>query len=73
LVKGKRQQFHRRIAEVLEARFPQTVDTQPELLAHHLTEAGLTEKAIDYWLKGGLEVAIAVGRGGGDRPSNKRA
>ena len=54
LVKGKRQQLHRRIAEVLEARFPQTVETQPELLAHHFTEAGLTEQAVGYWLKAGL-------------------
>ncbi len=54
LVKGKRQQFHRRVAEVLEARFPQTVAMQPELLAHHFTEAGLTETAIGYWLKAGL-------------------
>src|SRR6516162_6804718 len=46
LVKGKRQQFHRRIGEVLEARFPQTVETRPELLAHHFTEAGKTEEAI---------------------------
>jgi predicted ATPase len=54
LVKGKRQQFHQRIAEALETRFPQTVATQPELLAHHYSEAGLTEKAIGYWLKAGL-------------------
>ena len=54
LVKGKRQQFHERIAEALETRFPQIVATQPELLAHHYTEAGLTEKAIGYWLKAGL-------------------
>ena len=54
LVKGKRQQFHRRIAEVLEARFPQTVETQPELLAYHFTEAGLPEPAVGYWLKAGL-------------------
>ena len=54
LVKGKRQQFHRRIAEVLEAQFPQTAETQPELLGHHFTEAGLTERAIGYWLKAGL-------------------
>jgi class 3 adenylate cyclase/predicted ATPase len=53
LVKEKRQQFHRRIAEVLEARFPQTADTQPELLAHHFTEAGLSEKGVDYWLRAG--------------------
>jgi predicted ATPase len=53
LVKSKRQQFNRRIGEVLEARFPQTVQTQPELLAHHFTEAGLTENAVGYWLKAG--------------------
>ena len=54
LVKGKRQQFHRRIAETLEAQFPQTAETQPELLAHHFTEAGLTEPGAGYWLKAGL-------------------
>jgi TOMM system kinase/cyclase fusion protein len=54
LVKGKRQQLHRRIAETLEARFPQFVETRPELLAHHFTEAGLPEKAIGYWLQAGL-------------------
>jgi predicted ATPase len=53
LVKGKRQQYHRRVGEVLESQFPQTVETQPELLGHHFTEAGLTEKAIAYWLKAG--------------------
>jgi class 3 adenylate cyclase/predicted ATPase len=54
LVKSKRQQFHRRIAETLAARFPQTVETRPELLAHHFTEAGLPDQAIGYWLKAGL-------------------
>jgi class 3 adenylate cyclase/predicted ATPase len=54
LVKTKRQQFHRRIATVLEERFPQTTETQPELLAHHYSEAGLAEQAIGYWLKAGL-------------------
>src|SRR5258707_6273844 len=53
LVKSKRQQFHRRVGEVLEAQFPQTAKTQPELLGHHFTEAGLTEKAIGSWLKAG--------------------
>ena len=54
LVKGKRQQFHRRIADVLEAQFPQTAETRPELLAHHFSEAGLAEKGAAYWLKAGL-------------------
>jgi predicted ATPase len=54
LVKGKRQEFHRRAAEALEARFPQTVESRPELLAHHFTEAGLPEQAVGYWLQAGL-------------------
>jgi serine/threonine protein kinase/predicted ATPase len=54
LIKSKRQQFHRRIAAVLEERFPQTAQTQPELLAHHWTAASLPEQAIGYWLKAGL-------------------
>jgi predicted ATPase len=54
LTKGKRQQFHKRIAEVLEAQFPQTVTAQPELVAHHFTEANLAQQAAGYWLKAGL-------------------
>ncbi len=54
LVKDKRQEFHRRTAETLEAQFPQIVESRPELLAHHFTEAGLLEKAIYYWLHAGL-------------------
>jgi predicted ATPase len=53
LVKAKRQQLHRRIGEVLEKQFPQTAETQPELLAYHFTEGGLTEKAVCFWLKAG--------------------
>ena len=54
LVKGKRQQFHKRIAEAMEAKPELAGATQPELLAHHCTEAGLFEQAIGYWLKAGL-------------------
>jgi serine/threonine protein kinase/predicted ATPase len=55
LVKGKRQQFHRRIGEALETRFPQIVATHPELVAHHFTEANLAEAAVGYWIKAGLQ------------------
>jgi serine/threonine protein kinase/predicted ATPase len=54
LVKSKRQQFHERIARALEQRFPQTTETQPELLAHHCSEAGLKAQAAGYRLKAGL-------------------
>lgn len=53
LLKSTRQQYHQRIAQVLEAQFPETTEAQPELLAHHFTEAGLTEKAVPYWHKAG--------------------
>jgi len=54
MVKSKRQQFHARIAQILESRFPQIVATQPELLGHHFTEGGMTERSLNYWLAAGL-------------------
>jgi predicted ATPase len=53
LLKSTRQQYHQRIAQVLEERFPETTQTQPELLAHHYTEAGLNKQAVSYWHKAG--------------------
>ncbi|MGE0827224.1 MAG: adenylate/guanylate cyclase domain-containing protein [Candidatus Binatia bacterium] len=57
LLKSKRQQLHRQIAQVLEAQFPDTKETQPELLAHHYTEAGLREQAIPCWQQAGQKAA----------------
>ena len=51
LLKSRRQALHTKIAHVLEETFPTTKDTEPELLAHHLTAAGLVEAAIGYWQK----------------------
>jgi predicted ATPase len=53
LLRSTRQQYHQRIALVLEAQFPAIVDQQPELLAHHYTEAGLLTQAILYWQRAG--------------------
>ncbi|WP_247495005.1 adenylate/guanylate cyclase domain-containing protein [Bradyrhizobium sp. 164] len=53
LVRAKRQRLHARIAAALEQHLPETVQAQPELLAHHYMEAGLAEPAIDYWLRAG--------------------
>ncbi len=50
---SRRHQLHRTIANTLVERFPDTAATQPELVAHHYTEAGLAEHAIDYWLRAG--------------------
>jgi class 3 adenylate cyclase/predicted ATPase/DNA-binding response OmpR family regulator len=53
MVRSKRQQLHRRIADALLAGFPETVETQPELVAHHLAQAGLSERAVEYLQKAG--------------------
>jgi predicted ATPase len=53
LLKSTRQQYHQRIAQTLEAQFPETVETQPEVLAHHYTEAGLRVQAVPYWQAAG--------------------
>jgi predicted ATPase len=57
LLRNTRQQYHRQIAEVLVARFAAVVETQPEVLAHHYTEAGLNEQAIPYWQRAGEHAA----------------
>jgi TOMM system kinase/cyclase fusion protein len=53
LLKSTRQLYHQRIACVLEEEFPETTETEPELLAHHYTEAGLHEQAVGYWQRAG--------------------
>jgi predicted ATPase len=53
LLKSTRQQYHQRIAQVLAEQFPEARETQPELLAHHYTEAGLNEAAVNYWQQAG--------------------
>jgi predicted ATPase len=55
LLKSTRQQMHQQAAQVLEAQFPETVATQPERVAQHYTEAGLTEQAIPYWQQAGQQ------------------
>jgi class 3 adenylate cyclase/predicted ATPase len=63
LLRGPRQALHRRIAEALEQRFPDLVETRPEIVALHYGEAAMTDKAIGYWhLAGKLSVAKSAVR-----------
>jgi predicted ATPase len=55
LLRSRRQQLHAGIAATLEHRFPEIVAAQPALLAHHCTEAALTEQAVAYWLAAGRQ------------------
>jgi class 3 adenylate cyclase/predicted ATPase len=49
LLKSRRQELHRKIARVIDERFPNIKTTEPEVLAHHLTAAGLAEAAVPLW------------------------
>jgi predicted ATPase len=53
MAKSRRHGLHRCTAEVLRDQFADTVPAEPELLAHHFTQAGLTEAAIEWWSKAG--------------------
>jgi predicted ATPase len=63
LLRGPRQALNRRIAEALEQRFPESVETRPEIVALHYGEAAVADKAITYWhLAGKLSVAKSAVR-----------
>ena len=53
LLREPRRALHARIAETLESQFAEIAESQPEILAHHCTEAGLIEKAAGLWGKAG--------------------
>jgi DNA-binding winged helix-turn-helix (wHTH) protein/tetratricopeptide (TPR) repeat protein len=57
LLRGRRQGLHASVAAVLETSFSDLIERQPELLAHHLTAAGDSERATDQWLKAGQRAA----------------
>ena len=55
LLRRNREQFHLRAAKLLEARFPDIVETNPELIAHHYNEAQVADRALDYFQKAGAQ------------------
>jgi class 3 adenylate cyclase/predicted ATPase len=86
LLKSRRQVLHRRIAETLRDRFQAMAESQPEVVAHHFTQAGLSEAAIEWWVKAGdraldrsanneaiadLEKAISLAEGLADGPAQR--
>ena len=58
LLKSRRAALHAIVADAFEQRFPEIAEAQPETLALHLTEAGLHEKAVKYWLQAGKQAAM---------------
>jgi predicted ATPase len=60
LLRGRRQELHARVGAALEEHFADLIERQPELLAHHLTAAGNTERAVDQWLRAGQHAAARL-------------
>ena len=59
LLRGRRQELHRQIVFVLQREFAELVDSQPELLAHHCSEAGMIFEAIEYYLSAAQRATAA--------------
>ena len=57
LLRARRQQLHAAIARALVDQFPEQRESQPELVAHHFTEAGQAEEAVGFWLQAGRRSA----------------
>ena len=53
LLHGKRQWLHGAVAEALVRKHPEIANSEPELLAHHYTEAGEAVTAIAHWQRAG--------------------
>ena len=53
MLRGRRQQLHSAIALVLEKRFPELVNSTPEVIAQQFERAGQNEKSIQYWRQAG--------------------
>jgi class 3 adenylate cyclase len=53
LLRARRQALHARVGKILEEQFPETVETQPEILAYHFAQAGLVEPAVEFWRRAG--------------------
>jgi len=86
LLKSRRQVLHQRIADTLRDRFQTIATSEPEVIAHHFTQAGLIEVAIEWWCKAGdraldrsahneaiahLEKALSLAKGLGDGPAQR--
>jgi class 3 adenylate cyclase/DNA-binding winged helix-turn-helix (wHTH) protein/predicted ATPase len=52
LLKSRRQALHRRAGEILRDK-PESAAAAPEVIAHHFTEAGLDDLAIEWWGRAG--------------------
>jgi predicted ATPase len=60
VLNARKRELHERIADVLASRFPEIAETEPELLAHHCTEANLVDRALAYWRQAAQRAAARL-------------
>ena len=53
MLRSRRQVLHQRIGDALREKFQTIAETEPEIVAHHFTKAGLNELAVEWWGKAG--------------------
>ena len=51
MLREERRELHRRIAQALGEKFPDIVESHPELVAYHHSQARQMEAAVGFWLK----------------------
>ena len=72
LLKSRRSQLHSHVAQALEGQFSDVVSNQPELLAHHFTQAGLNDRAVPYWMRAGQRALERVACAEAVKPARDR-
>ena len=60
ILKSRKRDLHRRLAETLESQFPDLTRTEPELLAHHYTEGDVTERALHFWRAAAMKASTGL-------------
>jgi predicted ATPase len=59
-LKARRRELHKRIANEIATRFPDVAEREPELLAHHYSEANMTERALEFWRRAANRAAAGL-------------
>ncbi len=60
ILKARRRELHKRIANELATRFPDVAEREPELLAHHYSEAEITDRALEFWRRAANRAAASL-------------
>src|SRR5271166_1918343 len=61
LLKKRRRDLHRAVAEAMLAQDPAFAGAEPEVVARHCSRGGLAEPAVSHWLAAGLHALDRVG------------